>query len=101
MADLFDYMRWRGDLPFSRDGLNDIDNLILCRASYLPFDGIVSHEMRPHITLGEAARALLQKPDAAQLVCMEADLGLCKALADCPRFSALPVMLSQEMKRFG
>ena len=92
VADLFDYMRWRGDLPFSRDGLNDIDNLILCRAAYLPFDGIVPPDMSPHRTLGQAARLLLEKPDAAQLVCMEMDLQLCAALAECPRFAALPVL---------
>ncbi|MGI6028978.1 MAG: Mbeg1-like protein [Candidatus Heteroscillospira sp.] len=92
MADLFDYMRWRGDLPFDRDGLNDIDNLILCRVSYLPFDGIVSGELRSKSTLGEAAKAFLALPDAEKRVCMDADMKFCAALAECPRFAALPVL---------
>ena len=25
-----DYLRWRGDLSFVRDGFNEVDNLILC-----------------------------------------------------------------------
>ena len=25
----FDYLRWRGDLTFARDGFNEVDNLVL------------------------------------------------------------------------
>ena len=25
-----DYLRWRGDLSFVRDGFNEVDNLIRC-----------------------------------------------------------------------
>ncbi|MDR0300726.1 MAG: DUF2974 domain-containing protein [Treponema sp.] len=42
MADLFDYLTWRGDLSFSQSPLNPVDSLIFSQLSYLPFDGIVS-----------------------------------------------------------
>jgi hypothetical protein len=41
MADLFDYLLWRGDLDFSRSPFNPVDYIIFSQISYLPFDGIV------------------------------------------------------------
>lgn len=37
MANLIDYIRWRGDLSFSQDPFNEVDNLILCQLSYGDF----------------------------------------------------------------
>lgn len=42
MADIFDYLNWRGDIPFSADPFNEVDNLILSELSYTDFAGIVS-----------------------------------------------------------
>ena len=53
MADIIDYIKWRGDLPFSADPFNDVDNLILSELSYLKFDGIVPPDGR-HVPLSEA-----------------------------------------------
>ncbi len=44
MANILDYLEWRGDLSFTGDGFNEVDNLILSNLSYLRLDGIVSHE---------------------------------------------------------
>ena len=41
MGTLFDYLNWRGDLPFSQAPLNEVDSLIFSLLSYLDFDGIV------------------------------------------------------------
>jgi len=41
MANLFDYLAWRGDLSFTQSPLNAVDFLIFSQMSYLPFDGIV------------------------------------------------------------
>ena len=41
MADLFDYLKWRGDLSFSVSTFNTIDALILCQLSYINFDDII------------------------------------------------------------
>lgn len=32
-----DYLTWRGDIPFSVDPFNEVDNLVLCIISYLDF----------------------------------------------------------------
>lgn len=42
MANILDYLNWRGDLTFEEDPLNEVDGLILSTLSYVPFDFIVS-----------------------------------------------------------
>ncbi len=41
MANLDDYLTWRGDVPFDLDPFNEVDNAILCELVYAAFDGIV------------------------------------------------------------
>ncbi len=41
MANIEDYLTWRGDVPFDIDPFNEIDNLVLCELVYSAFDGIV------------------------------------------------------------
>lgn len=42
MTNIFDYIKWRGDVMFSSSSLNEIDSLIFCQLSYIPFDNIIS-----------------------------------------------------------
>ncbi|QQO08473.1 Mbeg1-like protein [Breznakiella homolactica] len=56
MANILDYLNWRGDLPFSCDPVNTVDEFILSRISYLPFEGILPGEAdNSSITIGEAS----------------------------------------------
>ncbi|QNL45106.1 DUF2974 domain-containing protein [Oscillibacter hominis] len=41
MANLLDYIDWRGDLTFAMSPFNEVDNLILAELSFLDFEGIV------------------------------------------------------------
>jgi len=41
MANILDYLKWRGDLDFSSVPFNPVDNVIFCQLSYLTLDGIV------------------------------------------------------------
>lgn len=83
MPNVFDYLAWRGDLPFSVAGFNAADSLILSRLSYLPFDGVVSERYDAQIRLSEAAERLLAHPRAYRL---EDDVRLLRALSTAPRF---------------
>ena len=38
MANVFDYLDWRGDVTFSQVGYNEIDSLILSLISYVQLD---------------------------------------------------------------
>ena len=40
-SNLFDYIKWRGDLSVNQDGFNEVDGLILSRASYFPFESLM------------------------------------------------------------
>ena len=55
MANLLDYLAWRGDLPLSAVPLCDVDALIFARLSYVPFDGIAE----ARVPLYMAARQVL------------------------------------------
>ena len=41
MANIFDYLDWRGDVPFNIDPFNEVDALALCELVYTPFDSLV------------------------------------------------------------
>ena len=41
MANILDYVAWRGDLSFAERPFNDVDNLILSELAYSDFKGIV------------------------------------------------------------
>ena len=44
MGNIIDYLRWRGDLTFERDGFCEVDNLLLSYLSYVNLDGIAPGE---------------------------------------------------------
>lgn len=41
---IFDYLKWRGDLSFIVDPFNDVDNLVLSFLSYVDFQGILDND---------------------------------------------------------
>lgn len=41
MANMMDYLDWRGDLTFEASPFNEVDNLILAQLVYVDFEGIV------------------------------------------------------------
>lgn len=41
MANVIDYLNWRGDLSFKNDEFNEVDNLVLSILTYIDFEGIV------------------------------------------------------------
>lgn len=41
MANILDYLDWRGDLTLAQDPFNEVDNLILAELSFVNFGGIV------------------------------------------------------------
>ncbi len=45
MANINDYLLWRGDLKIEQDGFNELDSMILSRFSYLPFGKIKLNEI--------------------------------------------------------
>ncbi len=58
MANLFEYLKWRGDVAFSHSPLNELDSLIFAELSYIPYDGLVSSDFSAD---GIALRDLYEK----------------------------------------
>lgn len=85
MANVFDYLAWRGDLSFTATPFCEADSLVLCRLVYLPFDGIVPSG-RSGISLRDAARRFLDS-DAA--VFAAEDRPFLEALRRSERFGPL------------
>ncbi len=62
MANIHDYLRWRGDVTFDERPFNDADNLILSAFVYLDFTDIIpTEDDGGSISLREACQALLSK----------------------------------------
>lgn len=89
MADLFDYLYWRGDLAVQNDPFNEIDALILARLSYAPFDRIGLDSESGSVCLGDAAAKLLEYPGIEKAALQQEDLKLWQKLASSARFAPM------------
>ena len=63
---IFDYLNWRCDVPFSAAAFNDVDNLILSELIYTDFGGIVP-ENGMQISLADACAAFFQMHDRNEI----------------------------------
>ena len=62
MANIMDYLEWRGDLSFEADPFNERDNLILSQLVYVEFSGIVPGiKEAGSITLKAASELFFEK----------------------------------------
>ena len=87
MANIFDYIDWRGDLSFNQAPFNEIDNLILSRVSYFPFDNIIEED--EIITMREAYKRFEKLNFEEVRILLKDDIDLFPALAQSERFGEL------------
>ncbi|MGN1306474.1 MAG: DUF2974 domain-containing protein [Faecousia sp.] len=83
MANLFDYLAWRGDLPLEAVGFNEVDGMILARFAYADFENAALLQCG-EAPLGEVAQTL-----AEQQTEETEDTALLRALARSERFRSL------------
>ena len=96
MSNIVDYIKWRGDLNFKSSPINEIDNLIMARISYLPFEKV---EFRDIIEFEELSKKFL-KLEEKEFHQVD-DIDLIKGLVKSKRFkdmkfSDIRVKFSQE-----
>lgn len=95
MANLLDYLDWRGDLTFSQAPFNEVDNLILSELSFVDFGGIVPTPGEGSgVALREAAEQYFARFPAGEKIEMgvlvpDTIPEMLKKMADCPRFAGL------------
>jgi len=69
MANILDYLNWRGDLTFEESPLNEVDGLILSNLSYVSFDSIVASPWEEEaISLRQASRIFWRERDEKELL---------------------------------
>jgi len=85
MSNIFDYIQWRGDLNICKDGFNEIDNLILSRLSYFPFDGLIDDE---EITIEESYKIYKETGTTGRILQKE-DIDLFPVIATSQRFGKM------------
>lgn len=91
MANLMDYLDWRGDVPLSSCPFNEVDNLILSEVAYVDFGGIVPNpEAGGSIPLFEASKRFFERHTQEQLDAeisiTKKSITVLKKAAACPRF---------------
>ena len=63
MADMLDYIRWRGDLPFTVSPPNEVDAVIFSTLSYIPFRGRAAFHPEEAIPFSEAVEEFFSYPE--------------------------------------
>ena len=86
MANIFDYLQWRGDLSFRQSPANRVDALIFSALSYISFGGSVEAMPEVPISLKDAAAEFFRLPDPEARCRVKADLSLLQAAAQTKRF---------------
>ncbi len=97
MADILDYVAWRGDLDFIQSPLNEVDALIFSQLSYLNFKGIVKDSFDfDRITLADCCEKFFNSDDYESrsnvgMLINRKTLDLLKACGNSRRFGLVRV----------
>ncbi len=91
MANILDYLDWRGDLPFSASSFNAVDALILAELSYFPAESIIPAGIDKTITIAELRDSFDAKkvPQELRIVSYDQDVELVEKLAASRRFDGM------------
>lgn len=86
MTNIFDYFNWRGDLSLKQDGFNEVDALVLSRLSYLPFDNIVSADIKEKISLRKTGDKFFSSDIDKTKILWRDDINLLKCCSESKRY---------------
>ena len=70
MANIHEYLIWRGDVPFSVSPFNEVDGLVLSELAYADFHGIVP-ESGERITIEEVRRLFWEKHTKEEIMAQD------------------------------
>lgn len=89
MANIFDYIDWRGDISFRESPFNDVDALILAQLSYLPFEGVLQRGFGSQMRLYDAAELFDPEKvsDKLKIITFKDDCELVRRLRGSTRFA--------------
>lgn len=87
MANVCDYIKWRGDINFEQSKFNEIDNLILSRFSYFPFDKIIKED--EIVTIRELGKRFKNQDISKLPILWKDDVELFPLIGESERFGNL------------
>lgn len=97
MADLFEYMKWRGDLSFKENRFNEIDGMILSRAAYIPYALYLDNPQTDVRKVSDIMELLLTTENYKDKVLWKEDADLTLWLKNSARYSGLQLMYFEEL----
>ena len=97
MANMFDYIRWRGDLSFTQDPPNSVDALIFSSLAYISYGGRVEADPYTPVYLRTAAEEYFALADHEDRVRVRNDLDLLHAAASSTRFGFTKLYLYRDL----
>ena len=71
MANIHEYLIWRGDVPFTVSPFNEVDALVLSELAYTDFHGVLSEQGEQRITVEEARRLFWEKHTREEIIAMD------------------------------
>lgn len=92
MANVFDYLHWRGDLQFTQDEPNEIDALIFSSLAYIQFPGSIEAWPDEPFAMKEAWKELSMLPDCYRRGRNKNDIDLLKAASETARFAETQIL---------
>ena len=96
MANIMDYLKWRGDLSFSQDPPNSVDALIFSALVYIRYGARVESDPHTPITLKEAAEDFFAYEDHDIRIRVKNDLDLLHLAASTVRFGSTKVCMYRD-----
>ena len=87
MANIIDYIKWRGDLGLENSEFNEIDNLILSRFSYFPFDTIIKEN--EEVTIKKLSERFIKLDSSKLPILWPDDINLFPAMGESKRFGEM------------
>lgn len=91
MANMMDYLEWRGDLTFRQAPFNEVDNLLLTELVYVDFTGIVpGQDSEEAVFLKDASRLFWERHTQEEILdrvsMTKMSAFVMEKMAQCPRF---------------
>ena len=97
MANIFDYLKWRGDLTFTQDPPNAVDALVFSALSYIRFGGTVAACPQVPAVLKAAAEEFFAQDDYESCCRVQKDLDLLHAAIQTRRFGESSICMYRDM----
>jgi len=97
MGNVFDYLKWRGDLTFTQDPPNGVDALIFASLAYIQYGGQVEAQPETPVLLKDAAQAYFALEDCTERMRVKNDLELLRLAAESTRFGHAKLCMYRDL----